>query len=930
MGATGVAAGAMAAGGLAASVQAASDFQGAMTNLEKVTNPETARQMGSAIKDMAGTMPLAQTELAGIAEQAGRLGVSGTDNIRQFTETTAKMATATDLTAEEAADSFARMTTLMGEPISAVGKIGDSINALSNNMATSSSEITDAATRSAGSLSNMGASSQDILALNATMNTVSSSARIAGTRLRRLGQEMMNPKKVNDLAGALGMTATEFKEMRSNDPTALMKQMAREMGEGGAAADGLRKALSTTSRGALSSLSQNLDGLNTGLDETNKQFKEGGSLTSEFDTASKTFSNRLQLLKNRLTNVGISIGNVLLPPLTRLVNWLSSVVSEFQAFNKSTSGVAGAVALITTAIGGLVGGGALLLSQLGYLSAATTGLGTAFAALTGPIGLVVLAIAGLAAAFATNFGGMRDQTMRVVSAFRTALQPAIEWLRSDGVSIFNQIKSAVGAFVTFVEPYFAKLISLIADGLIGYIRTAATVWSIVFDRIGTIVTTVWNSVLRPFFSWIAGAWQEHKSTIMAVVRPLWNSIKTIFQNTISIIQEIVSVGLAVLEGDWQSVKKSLISIVGLLWDNIKTAFSGAFTALKKIVSIGWNAITEWISGIGTDDVKAAFKAIGRGIRTILLGIFGAGKWIWKTVTGLLGSLAGWLKNDAKGDIKAAFGAIMTATKNEFISLMGASGELWGIIKTFIGDVAAYIGSGQAWSDIKTAFGKLIDVIWAAFEGLYEGLIGNSLIPDMIGDIVDYITGGALTDVKGAFGDLINGALDKVDGFANKFTNAGEGLIDAMVDGITDAPDAIKDAVADTVGKARKYLPFSPAKEGPLSDLDKAGAALPKTLAKHALKKGSDLRRAVSSLMDTAADPMPAGSSLTTPPGSTSQPLSSHPKASSARSRNPSDSDTTVTIDLGSLPEDAWVQAETLADMAIAKFDERDEREMRRY
>jgi TP901 family phage tail tape measure protein len=214
VGAVGTAIGALAAGGLAKAADSAASFEESMVEVEKVTDPGTAEEMGDAIQDMAGAIPVAQSELSNIAAVAGRLGVEGEDNIRRFTEVPAEMATATDLGTEEAADSFARMTTLMNEPMDNVRNLGDTVNGLSNNLAASSGEITEAATRSAGALTQLGLSSEQVLAVNASMNEVSASSRIAGTQLRRFAQELTDPKKVEDLASALGMSTDEFRTMR--------------------------------------------------------------------------------------------------------------------------------------------------------------------------------------------------------------------------------------------------------------------------------------------------------------------------------------------------------------------------------------------------------------------------------------------------------------------------------------------------------------------------------------------------------------------------------------------------------------------------------------------------------------------------------------------------------------------------------------------
>ena len=87
-------------------VKAAADYETAMTELAKVTDPDIAGTVGAAIRQMAKDMPLSHEALMGIAADAGRLGVEGVDNILKFTDTVAKISVATDITAEEAGTDF--------------------------------------------------------------------------------------------------------------------------------------------------------------------------------------------------------------------------------------------------------------------------------------------------------------------------------------------------------------------------------------------------------------------------------------------------------------------------------------------------------------------------------------------------------------------------------------------------------------------------------------------------------------------------------------------------------------------------------------------------------------------------------------------------------------------------------------------------------
>lgn len=329
----GVLAGALAVRGLGAAVDAARSFEQAMVEVQKVTDPETAAALGDAMRDLATQIPVAQEELAALAADAARFGVRGTENIQNFVEATSKMATATDLSTNEAGEAFARLAQLTDTPIDQIENLGSAINTLSNNMATSSGEIVDSMLRSSAAMNQFGLNNREIVAFSAALNEVSESSERAGTRLRRLAQELLNPKKVSDIAGALGMTTDEFRRMRREDPDGLMLQIVEAFAEGGEQAENLRSNLGSATRQAVSGLAQNLEGLREALEQSNTSFEEGSSLQEEFDAATKTFNARLQVLKNNLNEVAITVGNELLPELNPLVKNINDLLSGAKDLN---------------------------------------------------------------------------------------------------------------------------------------------------------------------------------------------------------------------------------------------------------------------------------------------------------------------------------------------------------------------------------------------------------------------------------------------------------------------------------------------------------------------------------------------------------------------------------------------------------------------
>lgn len=115
-------------------------------------------------------------------------------------------------------------------------------------------------------------------------------------------------------------------------------------------------------------------------------------------------------------------------------------------------------------------------------------------------------------------------------------------------------------------------------------------------------------------------------------------------------------------------------------------------------------------------------------------------------------------------------------------------QVWGTGKIL--KVVTYLG-GQ--------LGRIFRAIWDEAYGIFKSML------DKIFSVVKSVFDNILSFLKG---------------LGSKFYNAGKGLIEQVKRGIEAAVDSVIGAVRKMAQKIRDFLPFSPAKVGPLSDLDK--------------------------------------------------------------------------------------------------------------
>lgn len=378
----------------AGAAYAAGSFEEAMIEVQKVTDEVTANKLSQEIREMAETIPLAHNELADLTAQAARFGIEGEENITSFVESVAKIAIATDITADEAGKSFAKLATVTNLPISQIENLGSAVNGLSNTYAASASEIVTTMSQAGAAASNFGLNVKEIAGISVALNEVSVSARRAGTRLRRVFQELRNPKKIGKFASALGLTAQQFEALRQSNPQQLFVRLVETMGETSAAADTLRTTFSSASRTALENLGQNIEGLNTGLTEAERLFGENTSLAKEYEDAVSTLFSQFKLLKNEFVEIGITLGNELMPTLRSFVGSLKDATDWFQSLSDSTKNLIVQFGLWALAINGVIAVVGLLFRPLTKLIGLITTLAGA-----GVIGALSSAVNSLKIAF---------------------------------------------------------------------------------------------------------------------------------------------------------------------------------------------------------------------------------------------------------------------------------------------------------------------------------------------------------------------------------------------------------------------------------------------------------------------------------------------------------------------------------------------------
>lgn len=362
--------------GTAAVTTAAISWESAFAGVKK-TNDEVIDSNGNVVysygdlerglRKLATQLPASHQEIAGVAEAAGQLGIK-TENVVSFTKTMIDMGESTNMSAETAATSLARLANITKLPQDQFSNLGASIVDLGNNFATTESEITEMALRLAGAGSQIGLSQGDILGLAAALSSVGIEAEMGGSAISKVMVNIQVAAKtglgqMEELSAKTGMTRRELELMSSNNSkdfkalassigmttsemTGIMKASSNLENFGkiaGMSAQEFKKAFEEDAIGAIGKFVEGLGGAEAQgtsaiemLDEmgirevrlrdsllragnasdlfkdavsrSNKAFGENIALTDEANKRYETTESKLKMLKNEAVDAAIDLG----------------------------------------------------------------------------------------------------------------------------------------------------------------------------------------------------------------------------------------------------------------------------------------------------------------------------------------------------------------------------------------------------------------------------------------------------------------------------------------------------------------------------------------------------------------------------------------------------------------------------------------------
>lgn len=383
-------------------------YESAITGVYKTVNGTDAQlqRINDGIKEMSTQIPATTTQIAGVAEAAGQLGIA-TDDVLDFTRVMIDLGESTNLSADEAASALAKFSNITGTSAANYGRLGSVIVGLGNNFATTEADIVSMGTRLASAGTLAGLTEPEIMALATAMSSVGIEAEAGGTAMTQTLSAIETAvanggDKLEEYARISGISAKEFSSMWKTHAVDALQLFIAGLGkldEQGESATIVLDDLGLSGvrqSNMLKSLSLAAETMTGAVDLANEAWTENTALTEEAGKRYETTESKLAMASNAFDNLKVAIGDQLNPVLEKCAEGGAQAFTWAADFIDKNSWVVGALTGVTTAVG------LLAVGVAGYNIATTIAIPAteAFTAalLANPVGQVAVALVAVTAA----------------------------------------------------------------------------------------------------------------------------------------------------------------------------------------------------------------------------------------------------------------------------------------------------------------------------------------------------------------------------------------------------------------------------------------------------------------------------------------------------------------------------------------------------
>lgn len=824
-----------AIGGVAAaSVTVAANFEQQMSKVQAISGAtaeetdkltESARQWGRDTKYSA-------TE-AGEAFEYMALAGWKTDDMLEGIGGILNLAAASAMDLGTASDIVTDYLTAFGLSAKDAGKFADEMAYAMSHSNTTTEALGEAYKNCAATAASMGYSVEETTAVLMTMANAGVKGGEAGTALNAIMTRLATDTK--GCATELSKYGVEVYDAQGN-MNSLSSILTGVRGVWNNLTDEQQANLAKTIAGTnqFSALQTIMSGLSDEAIASGMSFSDysealqncDGTASDMAATMQDNLLGRLTQLKSKLEDVGITIGNSLMPFMEKAVAKIGELADKFASLSPQQQETILKIAGVVAALGPLLtitgkaitvsgqiskGVGKVVgkLAEMGTTAGGATGgmsvLKGALTAITSPVGIAIAAIAGITAVVVTLWKTNEDFRNKITEIWNRIKSVFTEF----GQHITDKLNS-----LGFDFENFGEVVKAIWEG---FCNVLAPIIEGVFNNIAIFIETTLNvitGVFDFFVSLFTGDWQGCWDAVKSIFESVWNGLKEYIGNILNTIKGVVDAFLGLFGTSWDEVWNSIKTTFENIWNGIVSFFSGILDGIVNTVTTVWTAISTTISDVLTgiwntfsnifttirDFVSTVFEAIKNVITVVIMAIaefFSAAfqiitapfRFIWENCKDTI--ITVW---DA---IKEKINTVITAVQNIITTVWNAVSSVFSTVWNAISGVITTV-----WNAISTriqttlqTIQNIITTVWNAVSNVFS-TVWNA-ISTTVSTIVNNIK-NTITTAFNAVKTTVSNIFNSVKSTVSSVWNAISSTISSVVNGIKNTVSNVFNSVKSTV------------------------------------------------------------------------------------------------------------------------------------
>lgn len=414
-----------------------------------------------------------------------------------------------------------------------------------------------------------------------------------------------------------------------------------------------------------------------------------------------------------------------------------------------------------------------------------------------------------------RFQVLQQRIQNVKETIGNLLLPTVNDLMSAGENVLTKVASWIEQNQELV-----RIIMLVVLGIGGFLAVAGTVITVV-SGVGLAITKAIST-----FNMLKSGFLLVKGALTPLIGSVWSFTAALLANpvtwvVIGIVALIAAIVLLYNKCEWfRNLVNNILNFfrekLGAALDFAKGIFSGIASAVSSFMGAAQETVSQTLG-----NMQSAYEEHGGGIRGAAAAAVAGVSSIFSAGYNALNNLTGGKLTEIKdkfseklAPITGAVGSIMEAaraTAEEKLGNMKAAyeahgGGIQGVAAAAVEGVKGYFTAGYTFLDNLTG-GKLSEIrekFVSGVQGIASGVAER------------------FEAVRTAFSNGIEGAKQLVNNAVTWFFDSGKKVVTTFAEGITGAFSSAVDAVKNGLQKIRNFLPFSDAREGPLSTLTLSG------------------------------------------------------------------------------------------------------------